>query len=287
LQNCPAFFINILYDKPVKIFLNSRRTFLPLMKMLYSMRKIFTSIAVVVTLCCSILSNAQTFSVAHDTVYQTVNGSAVVKDNITNLTSGNLNMKWKVLRSDFPADWVVDSVFGICDACICNTNLGDTAIWNATTHVGATYSCANYMASATSLFELSLNYATVPSGGTHYMTVAFSDGVLGGTSHNETFIISHWTTGIANVNTQIDHVMVFPNPASDAATVSFGLKEAGEVTFTVLDETGRVVAPIQSHYFNGGNNQIDLNSLNLQSGIYQVVLNEYGSKAISKLVIVR
>lgn len=77
---------------------------------------------------------------------------------------------------------------------------------------------------------------------------------------------------------------VYPNPASDKATVSFDVKNANEATVVVTDLTGKVVSSVEVTPVMGAN-KVEINTTSMAAGIYTVELHANGSVATKKLVV--
>lgn len=78
-----------------------------------------------------------------------------------------------------------------------------------------------------------------------------------------------------------DRVKVIPNPASDEHEVSFRLKAAGPVTFTLLDYAGKPVQQTYSGNGVAGKNTVTLSVEGLKSGLYfYQIESSDGEKAV-------
>lgn len=75
---------------------------------------------------------------------------------------------------------------------------------------------------------------------------------------------------VNNVNSDVNGVTIYPNPAANDVNVMFSLEKATEVSVAVIDVTGRVVANVAAHSYNAGDNNVAINVANLASGIYTV-----------------
>ncbi|MBX7183071.1 MAG: T9SS type A sorting domain-containing protein [Bacteroidia bacterium] len=90
------------------------------------------------------------------------------------------------------------------------------------------------------------------------------------------------STGIETLNTADLNLVVYPNPFSTTAQVSFSMKNAGKVSLNVTDITGKVVRTASIDGKSGVNNY-QLNKDNLQAGIYFINLTS-GEKTITEKV---
>ncbi len=60
----------------------------------------------------------------------------------------------------------------------------------------------------------------------------------------------------------------YPNPFNNTTTFDYRVREAGKVSFQVLDITGRVIKEIEKGVQDAGNYKLELNAENLNHGIY-------------------
>jgi hypothetical protein len=68
-------------------------------------------------------------------------------------------------------------------------------------------------------------------------------------------------------------IKVFPNPISDATTISFSLDQSRNVTLKIFDVTGRLITTLANETMNAGDHQLQWNAKNangnpLNTGIY-------------------
>ncbi len=74
--------------------------------------------------------------------------------------------------------------------------------------------------------------------------------------------VDELTNGGLKVNT------IYPNPASNVATLQYEIEKGNNVTLTVRDITGKVVSSTSEGYRNAGANSININTESLSNGIY-------------------
>lgn len=219
------------------------------------MKKILLGLLLSSGLLSSALSYGQSFTFAHDTVTSAVGGFTSIHNNITNTSSSGLTLSWRVIACDFPTDWLLPSVIGVCDACTCISNTSNQ-LWNPSTSMGNTYTCAGYAASATNDFHLQLDLTAATSGGTHFMTVQVTE--TGNPPKYMTFMINRVPVGIPTVTN--NEMVVYPNPAHDELNVVF----SGDVkSLAVYNIIGKVMA---TYRVTGSSANISLE--NVPSGIY-------------------
>ena len=70
-------------------------------------------------------------------------------------------------------------------------------------------------------------------------------------------------------------VQLYPNPATEQATIRMSLAKAAPVSLQVCDYTGRVVAR-QSWQLSSGSHSLALDMTQLSPGMYMVLINCQG-----------
>lgn len=91
--------------------------------------------------------------------------------------------------------------------------------------------------------------------------------------------------GIKDNKVVATEVSVFPNPATDKATVNFNTVNASDVSIQVVDVTGKVVETVSLNNVAAGANSTELNIAGFATGIYSVVVKTNDSSVTKKLVI--
>ena len=187
-------------------------------------------------------------------------------------------MSWGVIGTSFPADWLADTVLGICDAAACKQNTSGQ-LWNGTS--GSTFNVA-YPANAThdsiGDFHLALNLTHTTSTGSYWITVRLRDGALGGTSRNITFVINKAAAAIPYVSNTENDIVLYPNPASSEINVIYN-PTADVKNITIYNIIGHVMAV----YKVTDNNSANLNLDNVPSGVYFIRLfNSHGDLVVTR-----
>ncbi len=96
------------------------------------------------------------------------------------------------------------------------------------------------------------------------------------------------STGISNVgNTTIGGAKVFPNPASNSATLLLDVKQTGTVKITLTDMTGKTILEVFNGTANSGSQSFDINTSNLASGMYIIGIQSDRKFKTLKLNIVK
>ena len=210
--------------------------------------------------------SAATFSPAADTIWATVPTTATVVDAITNLTGSSLNFKWRVISSNFPADWYTPTALGICDnnGCLLNTGY---VLWNGTS--GGFDSChygGNGAHDSLGDFHLQLDL-TSASSGSHYLTISATDvtnGSFGGYSRTFTFVINKVGAAVSNVNNSESDVVLYPNPTTTDEVNLVYSPSADVKNIAVYNVIGKMMSVYKVADNTGANLRLD----NMPSGIY-------------------
>jgi len=90
-------------------------------------------------------------------------------------------------------------------------------------------------------------------------------------------------TGIADIST-LNHINVFPNPATNSATLMLNTSEAQHVSVQVLNVLGESVLTRQLN-LHGGVNTMSLDCASLSNGVYFVSVNLNGETQTTKLTV--
>lgn len=92
-------------------------------------------------------------------------------------------------------------------------------------------------------------------------------------------------TSIAEVSQVVSNIHIYPNPVQSEANIQFDMKEAGNVSLSVVDLMGRVVMRESYNNFAVGSQEIRLNASNLSTGSYLVVLKSNNNAFNSNIFI--
>lgn len=79
----------------------------------------------------------------------------------------------------------------------------------------------------------------------------------------------------------------YPNPVKNSTTFPYQVTKAGDVTFRVIDQTGKVVEVINAGTKAPGKYNLDYNSGKLSKGIYSVQMTTNNRTSIRKMVVIR
>ncbi len=95
------------------------------------------------------------------------------------------------------------------------------------------------------------------------------------------------TTSVGQVNPKSVLTGIYPNPATDVATLSLNLINAGDVQISVTDETGRIIYNQACGKMDAGIHLIPVNTSAFSAGIYTVVIKTESGICAEKLGIVK
>jgi hypothetical protein len=80
---------------------------------------------------------------------------------------------------------------------------------------------------------------------------------------------------------------VRPNPASELASFSFNVAQAGPVQVTAFDAAGRRCASLFSGRMNAGRQTLQIDTRRLANGVYFLRLEAGATKHSTRLVVAR
>lgn len=94
------------------------------------------------------------------------------------------------------------------------------------------------------------------------------------------------TVGLSKYSKQNSNLILYPNPANETTTIKFNSSTSSVVKINVINAIGDLVYSKQIQADNG-NNFYTLDTKEFSSGIYSVIVDSNGSKAIKKLTVVK
>lgn len=80
---------------------------------------------------------------------------------------------------------------------------------------------------------------------------------------------------------------VYPNPFNSTATIRFTLPTADDVTFELVDLSGRVVSVVGSQSYTAGEHNVSVRGIDLPSGVYFIQMKGTVSTRVSKVALVK
>ncbi len=91
-------------------------------------------------------------------------------------------------------------------------------------------------------------------------------------------------SGVTSLNSILNDVIVFPNPATTEISVGYSETEAGSMTINISDITGKIISST-THNSTQGKNSVSFNTASFRKGIYMVTLVSDAGKHTEKIVI--
>jgi len=192
---------------------------------------------------------AQSFTVQHDTVAFSTAGYYTALNGITNTGTSPVRIQWKVVSTNFPADWQEQT--GICDITSCFTG---AAIFGGSTHA------CNYNP-GTGDFHMQIDQTSTTTSGSYYVSLKLSNSADASDSIITTFVVSKIPAGVATVKPSAD-ISLYPNPAINELNLVF---DAGADVKNIL--VYNIIGKLMTVYKVAGNSA-NLNIENLAAGVY-------------------
>lgn len=227
------------------------------------MKKIFTLLCSAVALLGYSNANAQTFTMERDTAFFTSTSATLqnIYDTVAPMGSA-VALKWNVVSSNFPADWL--SASGICDNNNCYSFNGPTGLWPA----GTMKTSSSYpVAGANHDFHLQFNASGITTSGTYYVrTRLYNSATSGDTAYATFMITASAPSGVSNVNRSNEDLSLYPNPATSEINLVYG-GTADVKTVSIYNIIGKLMSVYR---VNG--NSANMSLENMPGGIYFVRL---------------
>jgi hypothetical protein len=92
--------------------------------------------------------------------------------------------------------------------------------------------------------------------------------------------VEAFTADNANMN-------LFPNPATDKATLSFSLTNSANVQVSIVDALGRTVANVVNSKMDKGQQTLDISTANYAPGVYNVIIKTDAGTATQRLTVTK
>jgi len=93
------------------------------------------------------------------------------------------------------------------------------------------------------------------------------------------------STGVEEVSSDFTKVRLYPNPSVNSVSIQFSLKKPSDINIEIHDQTGKLVSKRTYAMLPEGENEIGINTSELENGIYFVKLsNGISSKGIKVTV---
>jgi len=193
---------------------------------------------------------AQGYTVAHDTTYASVNGTADVHNGITNSSNlSSLNITWQATLYQ-STGWSVD---GICDL-VNGSSQGNCYNWNP----GLINLTIPPGLSAD--FKVSFNNTAAPTNSVCYLSILITSS--GSANKTIWYKVTKDPLGVNTFSRVNDAIVIFPNPARDVVNVSID-PSLGAKTILISNLIGRTIG---SYNVSAGVQKIDMD--NAPTGMY-------------------
>lgn len=239
------------------------------------MKKILLSLSFLLFVLAFGVAEAQTFTMQADTVKKIVNGSDAVHNNISIPGSAAVTIKYHIIASDFPADWLTPAAFGLCDGTTCLNN-SSNQLWNMSTSSGNLFTCIYPASSTDGNFDLTPDLTTA-STGTHYVKITLYDNAAPSNTKDVVFVITkNGPVGVQPLSSKSseENIVMYPNPATNELNVvydaSYDIKN-----IAVYNIIGKMM-----NVYKVAGNSANLNIENIPSGIYFVKLYNANGNAV-------
>lgn len=223
------------------------------------MKKFFTLFVIALAFAGS-SAFAQSFTMEKDTVAITVYGTSTqyLYDSVAPAT-GSISLKWNVVSSNFPAEWLtMSSGNGICDNVLC---YNVSSLWPS----GAVRTSGSYTAvTGNHLFDMQFNptSAATTTPGTYYMRVKLVNQAAMDSAYVVFAVTVPTPSSVGNTASRGEELQMYPNPAS--SELNFVYEGGSEIkTAAIYNIIGKTMAVYR---VNG--NSANMSLENMPAGIY-------------------
>jgi hypothetical protein len=194
---------------------------------------------------------AQSFTVQHDTTNTNISGSTGTINILDGVaaTSSPVTIKWKVVSTTFPTDWVAAT--GICDNALC---------YPSTTWTTGSTQTSDPYSTTVGDFHLQVNADDAVTTGCYNVRVKLWNSTAPNDSIIETYIVCKYPTSVPVVKST--EPVIYPNPATAELNVVYDAT-ADVKNIAVYNLIGKVVS-----VYHVTGNSANLNLENVPAGIY-------------------
>jgi hypothetical protein len=120
--------------------------------------------------------------------------------------------------------------------------------------------------------------------GNYTITYSYTDTATGCQEAASRTVIVSLCTGIPNINSSTNSIIIYPNPAEELVNVSFVSKDAGNYVISLLDILGRTVKEESGKAFEGANTHL-IYLDDLVKGVYLIKLQKGEDTFKAKLIV--
>lgn len=230
--------------------------------------------AVILVLCCLIgqttlvaqsysLNPGKTFTAIVDTNQLNYNGIEIINTGTT-----NLDFTWELLLKDT----LIDSEFDLCNSGICFNTLPVNGIMPTIL--------------SSEIGFLKLHMFSGKTEGVNTIKYILKNSLLS-TADTLTFIITvgNQITSLQSQKALNNKIILYPNPAKDNINLSLELVEMTSVKVCIYNAVGHLVFENSEIKSVVGHNEVNINTSDLASGIYSVLILTNNGVINQKLVV--
>ena len=88
-------------------------------------------------------------------------------------------------------------------------------------------------------------------------------------------------TAITEAVQNVENVLIAPNPASTATTLTFNLNQKSDVNVVVMDAVGKTVVNVLNTELSAGEQKATINTQDLATGVYMIKITA-GDKVVTE-----
>jgi hypothetical protein len=98
--------------------------------------------------------------------------------------------------------------------------------------------------------------------------------------------INATTTGMVEDKSEFSSVSFFPNPSSNSSSIAFFMDRASDIQVDIHDQTGQLVLAHSFTNLQAGENKIELNTAELNNGLYFLKLSDGARSKTIKVAVI-
>lgn len=122
-----------------------------------------------------------------------------------------------------------------------------------------------------------------PNSDTYTVTLVASNGAC---LDSSTFVLANLSILEAN-KVNINELNIFPNPITETGRLTFSISELSSVNILIVDYNGKVVSEVVNDQLEKGNYDFEISSLNLENGMYYVIVRTSNTNKITKINVIK
>lgn len=157
---------------------------------------------------------------------------------------------------------------------------GNKPVAFTTTDANGDYTFTKLVSGTYKIHPENMNYTTTPA----VLTLTTNDYTRNGIDFERSeskHTITPKPTGITDINNAASGFSIYPNPAHENVTIRWDATSQDNATVTITDISGKIVAQKEVTM----NNNITVNTTNIQAGLYFLTVSTEGYETVQKLII--